>query len=402
MEEEFRADPRQVAGLSSLISETGSQTLMSYKYFNEHAGPEGGYSGEIFGSLVAPLGGIRDIWRDRHVHLAANCVQLGGKLNVAAWLYADQEKRNYEALNAHTDVVPIPYSDRGDAHRPAVGSVELYSSPADYGHPEGIDYPPPVHLPDDTADVIADAAGWLGDVDYAIEELIGHSPLRQLIDPIGGNWNDLRRLGAAYRIAGEAMACGGDALERGAAAVDEFWDGMAAVAYEQYAAKQIAAMRWEGSCARVIEAVADRAADEIRKSVFAIVSNTREHLEAQFDLSSGAKVIDFLSKKVPVVGSGYQLYIIADILYSGYELSKRMVDDIRMVTDAFQEFLSLVASPSGYLNEKFQQRIEPITKGLHKLDLAKDIHDTASASPMYNVPKDPYSFGTGTQPWADA
>lgn len=137
MEEEFRADPRQVAGLSRLISETGSQTLMSYKYFNEHAGPEGGYSGEIFGSLVAPLGGIRDIWRDRHVHLAANCVELGGKLNVAAWLYSDQEKRNYEALNAHTDVVPIPYSDRGDAHRPAVGSVEFVRQPGRLRAPGG-------------------------------------------------------------------------------------------------------------------------------------------------------------------------------------------------------------------------------------------------------------------------
>lgn len=402
MTERFRAFPEEVAGLGRLTSEIGSTTLRSYRYFNEHAGPESGYSGEIFGSLVAPLGGLRDIWCDRHVHLATNCIELGDKLNTAAWLYSDQEKQNYEALNAHTDLTPVPYPDRGDANRPAVGNVELYGDAVDYGYPEGIDYPPPAHFPDDTADVIADAAGWLGDVDYAIEELIGHSPLRQLIAPIGGNWNDLRRLGMAYRIAGEAMAGGGDALEQGTARVDEFWDGLAAVAFEDYAAKQIAAMRWEGSCGRVIEAVADRAADQIRKSVYTVVSTMRERLEAQVDVNSGVKVAEFLAKKVTPLGTAYQLYQVADILYSGYELSKRMVDDIRMVTDALNEFLALVASPSGYLNEQFQQKLEPITKGMHNAELVKDVYDTASAAPMYNVPKDPYSLGTGRQPWADA
>lgn len=402
MTEKFRAFPTEVSGLGRLTSEIGSQTLNSYKYFDEHAGPESGYSGEIFGSLVTTLGSIRDVWQDRHVHLATNCVELGDKLNTAAWLYNDQEKKNYEALNAHTDLTPVPYPDRGDAGRPARGNVELYGNPVDYGHPDGIDYPPPAHVPDDTADVIADAAGWLGDVDYAIEELIGHSPLRQLIEPIGGNWNDLRRLGAAYRIAGEAMAHGGDTLEQGTARVDEFWDGLAAVAYGEYAAKQIAAMRWEGSCGRVIDAVADRAADEIRKSVFTIVATMRERLEAQVDLGSAVKVAEFLSKKVTPLGTAYQLYKVAEILYSGYDLVKKMVDDIRMITDAFNEFLALVASPSGYLNEQFQQKLEPITKGVHNLELAKDVHDTASAGPMYNVPKDPYSLGTGKEPWADA
>ncbi|MGA9871557.1 MAG: hypothetical protein WBQ44_10505 [Rhodococcus sp. (in: high G+C Gram-positive bacteria)] len=73
-----------------------------------------------------------------------------------------------------------------------------------------------------------------------------------------------------------------------------------------------------------------------------------------------------------------------------------------MVTDAFNEFLALVASPSGYLNEQFQQKLEPISKGIHNATLAKDVYDTASAGPMYNVPKDPYSLGTGKEPWADA
>jgi hypothetical protein len=402
MNERFKAFPDEVAGLGRLTAEIGQQTLTSYRYFNDHGQLTGVDNGELFGSLAVTFDALRDVWRDRHVHLATNCAGLGDELNTAAWLYADQEKKNYEALNAHTDLVPVPYPDPGDADRPARGNAEPYSDCAHYGSPEGMDYPAPAHFPDDVADVIADAAGWLGDLDYAIEELIGHSPLRELIDPIGGNWNDLRRLGAAYRIAGEAMSAGGDSLAEGTSRVDEFWDGLAAVAYKDYAARQIAAMRWEGSCGRVIEAVADRAADEIRKSVFTLVTTMRERLEAQVDVSSPAKVAEFLSKKVSPLGSLYQIYKIADILYSGYTLAKKLLDDIRMVTDAFNEFLSLVASPSGYLNEQFQQKLEPITKGIHNARLVKDVYDTASAEPVYNVPKESFSVGTGRQPWEDA
>ncbi len=404
MDETFFAIPKEVSGLGRSVSEIGLRTLTSYKYFNEHAGPAGAYQGEIFGSLLDPLDGIRNAWRNRHVHLAANCTELGDKLNIAAWLYADQEKNNYEALNAHTQLLPFPHPERdpGDSKRPAVGTAELFGDPADYGHPEGIDYPPPESLPDDLAAVIADAAGWLGDVDDAIEAMIGQSPLRQLVEPIGGNWNDLLRLGWTYRIAGEAMEKGGDALAQGTARVDEFWDGMAAVAYGEYATKQVAAMQWEGACGRVIQAVAERAAEEISNSIRVLVTKVREMIEKEFDLTSGARVVDFLSKKIPFAGAAYQLWRIWEILRTGFDLSMKLVDSIRTITDAFKEFLSLVTSPTGYMNEQSEQKLAPITEKIEDAKLLLDIKNTADASPVYEVPKDPYLLGTGEEPWADA
>ncbi|WP_230620995.1 MULTISPECIES: hypothetical protein [Nocardiaceae] len=113
MSETFFADPRQVAGLGRLTAEIGQQTLTSYRYFNDHGQLTGVDNGELFGSLAVTFDALRDVWRDRHVHLATNCAGLGDKLNTAAWLYADQEKENYEALNAHTDLVPVPYPDPG-------------------------------------------------------------------------------------------------------------------------------------------------------------------------------------------------------------------------------------------------------------------------------------------------
>ncbi len=163
MDQEFSAMPNEVSGLGRLVSEVGLQTHPSYKYFNEHAMPLSEYSGEILQSLLTPFNSLRDVWRDRHVHLSDNCSDLGEKLNVAAWLYAHQEKQNYEALNAHTQLVPagFPGADPGDSNRPAAGTVELYFDPKNYGQPDGVDYPAPETLPNDVAQVIADAAGWL-------------------------------------------------------------------------------------------------------------------------------------------------------------------------------------------------------------------------------------------------
>ncbi len=47
MDETFFAKPKEVSGLGRAVSEIGLQTLTSYKYFNEHAGPAGAYQGEI-------------------------------------------------------------------------------------------------------------------------------------------------------------------------------------------------------------------------------------------------------------------------------------------------------------------------------------------------------------------
>ena len=402
--ETFYAKPNHISGLGRLASEIGSETLAAHRYFNEHATPLGDWQGEVFHSLLEPFDALRDMWRGRHVGLSSNCIEIGDRLNTAAWLYVDQENKNYDVLNAHTQLLPkeLPGADRGSSSHAAVGVVVLYSDPEDYGHPDGIDYPSPATFPDDVAEVIADAAGWLGDVDDAIEEIVGRSPLRELIEPLGGNWNDLRRLGAAYRIAGEAMESGGTALERGTARVDEFWDGMAAVAYEDYAAKQVDAMRWEGSCGRVIEAVAERAADEIRRSVHTLVSTIRRFLEEEIDLTSGLNVLKFLSKKVPYVGWAYQIFTVYEIIRKGMDLCDKLVEQVRVVTDAFKEFLSLVASPSGYLNDQFERKLAPVTEKIEDAKLLWDVKVTADARPVYDLPEGPYSIGVGDEPWADA
>ena len=107
-------------------------------------------------------------------------------------------------------------------------------------------------------------------------------------------------------------------------------------------------------------------------------------------------------KKAGIAGITYQLYRVYDILRTGYELAMTLYESIRTGIAALKEFLTIVASPSGYLNEQFEQKLAPVTKWLNRTDLAKDILTTADAGPMYHVPQDPYSLGTDKQPWAYA
>lgn len=44
-----------------------------------------------------------------------------------------------------------------------------------------------------------------------------------------------------------------------------------------------------------------------------------------------------------------------------------------MVTDAFKEFLSLVASPSGYLNDQFERKLAPVTEKIEDAKLLWDV-----------------------------
>ena len=84
------------------------------------------------------------------------------------------------------------------------------------------------------------------------------------------------------------------------------------------------------------------------------------------------------------------------------DLCDKLVEQVRVVTDAFKEFLSLVASPSGYLNDQFERKLAPVTEKIEDAKLLWDVKVTADARPVYDLPEGPYSIGVGDEPWADA
>nr|WP_256980083.1 hypothetical protein [Rhodococcus sp. 15-1154-1] len=184
-------------------------------------------------------------------------------------------------------------------------------------------------------EVIQAAAGWLGDVDETIFELTSWSPLTEVTTPLSGNWNEIRRAGETFDIAGSAMEAAAASLERGVRRVDDYWDGQAAQAFTEYSGRQIAAMYWEGSCGRTIHAISEAIAEEIREGVQTVVRKFAEVLEAEVDLGSGSAAMKVALEKVPVLGTAWQLGAIVDILRQTLDLTMDLVRRIEELVDQF-------------------------------------------------------------------
>lgn len=82
------------------------------------------------------------------------------------------------------------------------------------------------------------------------------------------------------------------------------------------------------------------------------------------------------------------------------------MDSVREIVEALEGFLAAMASPSGYLNEKFEEKLAPITDAYTdtdtktKAELAMDIASVADTGDTCNAPKSGYVVGD--DPWADA
>lgn len=401
-DEDLRANSAEIAGLGKLASRISQETLASHRYIGDHAGLGDTIPGQILQRLAPFVATFQEYTRSRQVHLASNCSYIGDELKKAAWLYADQEHRNYAALNAHTHLPPPPFASRGTSEVAAVGHVEDYYGAADYGQPDDIVYPPPNPAIDDMRDAIDEAAGWLGEIDRTIFELTDWSPLNEATIPISGNWNEIRRLGEAFQIAGDAMESAAEALDAGVRRVDVHWNGRAAQAFAEYSGRQVAAMYWEGPCGRTIAAVCETITDHLRSTVQTVVRKIVEMLEEEVQLDSGRGALKFLIKKVPVAGTAWQVESIVEICWKAMDLTMELVSKIEKVIDDFGVFLEAIADPEGQISRTVDERLRPLNDLIDNGKTAVEAGKTADITPVLRTPDTPFSVGDGTTPWQDA
>lgn len=402
MTEGFEANTAEVAGMGKLADRIATDTMASHPYILEHAGLNDTLPGQILQRLAPFVSEYQEYTRSRHVHLSATCGYIGNELQKTAWLYDDQENENYDALNAHTNLFPPPLRRPGTSETPAVGVIDEYFDVANYGDPDGIDYPAPNPAVDDIREAVDDAASWLGEIDRTIFELSGWSPLNEATIPVTGNWNEIRRLGQAYEIAGNAMEAAAMSLEKGARRVDGSWDGAAAQSFSVYAGRQVAAMYWEGPAGRTIHALTGVIADQIRSAVQSIVRKIVEMLEAEVDIGSGRGAMKVALKKIPVLGTAWQIERIIEICWQAMNLTMDLVAKIETVVDDFGRFLAAITDPEGQINQTIDKHLTPLTDFLEHGMVAVEAGKTADISPLINTPNERFSVGEGTQPWADA
>ncbi|MDV6260898.1 WXG100 family type VII secretion target [Rhodococcoides yunnanense] len=401
-EETFEGDPSEIAGLGNLLDRIGVDTLASHRYLVDNADLSENVVGQILQRLQPYLAGFQEMTRTRQVHLSANCGEMGVELNKAAWLYADQDQRNYDLLNTHTTLPPLPGIDRGSSDHAAAGHVDEFDGAADYGHPHGIDYPPTNPAIDDLRDVLGDASEWLGEIDRTIFELSGWSPLREATIPVTGNWNEIRRIGQAYQIAGDAMEAGAESFAAGVRRVDGYWNGAAAQAFTDYADRQLAAMRWEGPAGRTISAICAVISDQLREAALAVVRKIVELLESEVAVDNARGALKVMIKKVPVVGTAWQVESIIEICWTAMDLTKDLIVKIEKLVDDFGTFLDALGDPEGQVGKKIDDTVRPLNDFLDYGKQLVEAGKTADLRPVLDTPDENFSVGTGDEPWRDA
>ncbi|MEV0945342.1 hypothetical protein [Rhodococcus sp. NPDC049939] len=406
----FYAEPNQIAGLAKLFDDIGTDSQRISDFVGKNGPPSADFSGAIINSLLTPFRELSDFTIRRMDDIAKQNVDTGVELNKIAWMYHDQEKRNYEALNAHTQYIGDEYVVYG----PTVempGITETYGAVADYPRLEEVNLDDPVANKEDVGAIVTEAAGWLGEFNESIKNvtrIAGREwdPLEHVLSPISGNWSELKRIGGAYKIAGEAFEASGKNIDAGLSRVDEYWDGKAAWAFADYARLQIAAMKWEGPVGRTLSLGLEIVADTIRDSVKTAVEKLAELLEAEVSFDGIAGKLKFLVKKVPVIGTSVQVASIAHTIYTVADLVMTLVGEIEELTSRLKEYLEFLSDPAGKAIEKLEEKLSPITSRVEdatrKMAIGEDLVAVAQIDDTLNRPKQSFEVGEGTQPWEDA
>ncbi|MFD4367755.1 hypothetical protein [Rhodococcus sp. NPDC058521] len=403
--EQFRAEPEYVAGLGVAFAEIGKDSQSIADFVGKNGPPGEFFSGPIISTLLEPFTSAAERTKARMSDIARVNTQTSLELNKAAWMYDDQEAKNFAALNEHTKQL----GGRSSTYNSDVeveGTTAAYDVVTAFPKVEQINLDEPSANREDLAALISEASGWLGDVNEAIKSTtrmagVEWDALGTVLKPITGNWTELNRIGEAYKIAGNAFEASAKNLDDGVNRVGQHWDGKAALAFEDHARKQSEAMRWEGPVGRTIALGLGVVAEEIREAIKTVIRKLEELLESQVSLDGIAGKIKFLVRKVPAI----QAATLGKIIWDVGDMILDLVDEIRVMVDSVKEFLSTIADPVGKAHEKLDEKLSPITSRIddatRRAAVAMDIKNVSDFGSTLDRPKDGYDVGSGKDPWAD-
>ncbi|MFE7743292.1 hypothetical protein [Nocardia sp. NPDC057455] len=419
MIETFAANPSEIAGLSNLVSSIAGDALLVSSFVAKEGKAADWLHGPIIDTLVTPINDAADWMAQRHAVLANTTLGTSAELNKAAWMYHSQDQKSYAALNAHTESNLLV----GDSVE-KIGVTAQYEGAAAYPKPESFKLEAPAANKEELAGLIAEVFPVLGNVNESIKSITRaagteYDPLVTCLEPIPGNWSEIRRLGEVYKAAGNGLEACGKNLESGLKRIDGStggkpnWDGAASVSFSRWATEQVAAMKWEGPVGRIVSDCAGTVSDEIRNGIKAILEGLWGMLNkyVDFDDIKGAlkSVANILSAAVPGLGAARIAKLVVDIGL----LIKAAIDvvgKIKELADAFKKLLEIIKDPVGQLKEKGKQKLDeaiaPVTKKVddatRKAALAKDIEQISHYGDTVDRPTQSYDAGSGTAPWENA
>ncbi|MGV9675352.1 hypothetical protein ACWDSJ_08735 [Nocardia sp. NPDC003482] len=417
MGEKFDADASEIAGLGVLVADIGADATKAAEFIGHEGMPAEWLHGPIIDGLVEYIRGAAEGTKSRMSELARTTSATGTELNKVAWMYVDQEKKNYDALNQHTFLGPEGpgVTHTSDPRVESPGATEGFTSPQHYAKPEDFKLDKPAANREDTIALIAEVAPVLGDLNETIKSVTRTAgneidPLGKCLEPIPGNWSEVRRIGEAYKGAGNGMEACGKNLEAGLKRVDPTWNGKAALSFNDWANHQIAAMKWEGPVGRVISDGLGVVADEIRDAVKSVLQKLWSILESQIDFTSVKGIFKTIGKKIPIVGQAYEIIDLGRKLVNIITTAVDLVQKIQTLVDKVKKLLEFIKNPIAKLKDNAQQKLNevvaPITDRVQdatrKAAIAADVAQIAQVDSMRDRPTQGYDVGSGTNPWDNA
>ncbi|MBF6356663.1 hypothetical protein IU449_19295 [Nocardia higoensis] len=419
MTETFAANPSEISGLGNLVTSIAEDALSVSQFVAKEGQAADWLHGPIIDTLVIHINDAAERMSQRHAVLADATRGTGIELNKAAWMYHNQDHQNYATLNAHTESnLPV------DDYTEEAGTTSPYVGAATYPKPESFKLEAPVANREELAGLIAETFPVLGNVNESIKSITRaagseYDPLVKCLEPIPGNWSEIRRLGEVYKAAGNGLEACGKNLESGVTRIDGStdgrpnWDGAASIAFSDWATKQVAAMKWEGPVGRIVSDCAGAVSDEIRNGIKFILEQLWGMLNkyVDFDDIKGAlqSVANIVSTALPGLGAAR----IAKLAYDIGVLINAAIDvvgKIRELAETFQALLDIIKDPIGQLRETAQQKLEetiaPVTKKVddatRATTIAKDLEQISNYGDTMNRPTQSYDVGAGTAPWENA
>ncbi|UFS95471.1 hypothetical protein [Nocardia huaxiensis] len=404
--------------MSKLVSDIGADAEKASTFIGTHGKPADWLSGPIIDTLIAPFNEAAAAFQQRTGDIGTQTTSTAAELNKAAWMYHNQDQKNYLELNKQTLQIPLTADAPYGSDTEVTGATAPYVDAVSYSKPNEFKLEEPQANKEELADLIKEVFPVLGNVNDAIKDITRTAgnevdPLGKALEPIPGNWTEVRRIGEAYKAAGNGMEACGKNLEAGQKRVDPFWNGKAGVAFNDWADRQIAAMKWEGPVGRIISDAMTVVSDEIKSAIRTILDKLWELLESYVDFGSIKGVIKTIAKtissSIPAIG-------IARVVELGVKLARivntaiNLVQTIRDLVEKVKTLLEFIKDPLGKLKDKGQQKLEetiaPFTDKMsdaaHKAAIASDLAQIAQINSTLNRPKESFEVGAGTDPWADA
>ncbi|MFD4403327.1 hypothetical protein ACFWPH_11230 [Nocardia sp. NPDC058499] len=412
MSEMLVAEPAHIAGLGNALDAIGADVKAISDFVGAHC-PVGaaGLGGAILEPLNVPFELAAGSFKTRMAGIGNTTANSGDELNRAAWMYHSQDNQTYEALNAATTNLITGEAVAMDADRENTGLVQDYPDPVGYPKPNDIQLDPPSAAPPELADLIAETTGVVGDVNEAVKNVTRMAGsevniIEMVLSPIQANWNELRRIGETYKVAGNSMESSGANLEDAVRRAGPHWDGKAAIAFETWAGNQIAAMKWEGPVGRVISDLLNIIADKIRDGVRRACEKLRDFVASFIDFRSTKEIFKALVKKIPGIGTAIEIADLARKIWNIVDLVQTIITEIEEVRNRAKEFLEWLGNPVGKGKEWVAQKLEPVTSGIddaaRRAALVNDVSKVAHAEDTRNRPGQAYEVGSGRAPWENA